>query len=139
MDKKRNKINRRNFLKTVGAAGLGSVLASNEVLGSEKPCAKAAKDESCYGPEKSEIPMRKLGKTGIDVPVFSLGMMFDAVDKQIVLRKAVQLGVYYWDTARNYSGGTSELGIGKFLTKYPEKRKDERSCSLLPKPPVPQV
>jgi len=29
----------------------------------------------------------------------------------------------YWDTAYSYSGGNSELGIGKFLAKNPEVRK----------------
>jgi len=31
--------------------------------------------------------------------------------------------VTYWDTAHNYRGGNSELGIGKFLSKNPEIRK----------------
>jgi len=113
MDTKDNKINRRNFLKTIGAAGITSVFASDDVT-------KAAESKNT---EKSEIPLRKLGKTGIEVPVFALGCMFNAVEKQIVLRKALQLGVYYWDTARSYSGGTSEQGIGKFLSRNPEIRK----------------
>jgi predicted aldo/keto reductase-like oxidoreductase len=32
--------------------------------------------------------------------------------------------VNYWDTSNVYAGGNSELGIGKFLEKNPETRKD---------------
>jgi len=31
--------------------------------------------------------------------------------------------VTYWDTANTYMGGKSEMGIGKYLEKYPEDRK----------------
>jgi predicted aldo/keto reductase-like oxidoreductase len=34
------------------------------------------------------------------------------------------LGVNYWDTANVYAGGNSELGIGEFLSKNPDVRKD---------------
>jgi len=39
------------------------------------------------------------------------------------LRQAVKLGVTYWDTAENYSGGGSEEAMGEYLEKYPEDRK----------------
>jgi len=50
-------------------------------------------------------------------------MMFNALDQQLVLRKAIQYGVTYWDTAYSYNGGNSELGVGKFLKRYPKLRK----------------
>jgi predicted aldo/keto reductase-like oxidoreductase len=69
------------------------------------------------------MPRRKLGKTGVEVSCLSLGGDFSFIDKQIVLRKAFESGVTYWDTAYNYGGGNAELGIGKYLTKNPDARK----------------
>ncbi|MBA7676775.1 hypothetical protein ES703_85020 [subsurface metagenome] len=118
MEKKNAKINRRNFLKTVGAAGIGSVFAS----------ARAKAEPS--SPEKSQksrfpqVPRRKLGKTGVEVPVLALGAMFNIVDNQIILRNTLDWGVNYWDTAHNYARGNSEIGIGKYLAKNPEVRKN---------------
>jgi predicted aldo/keto reductase-like oxidoreductase len=130
MKEKQNKIDRRNFLKTIGAAGLGSVFASTEAMaGPNEPNVSGKAQE----PEFPQVPKRKLGKltqlsksgkkVPVEVPCLALGMMFNAADKQIVLRKAIQFGVTYWDTAYSYSGGNSELGVGKFLKKNPEVRK----------------
>ena len=120
MKEKHNKIDRRNFLKTMGAAGLGSVFASAQV--------KASPNEPNAGktqePEYPQVPRRKLGKTGVDVPVLALGTMFNVVENQIILRKTLQWGVNYWDTAHSYGGGNSELGIGNFLSKNPGVRKE---------------
>jgi len=117
MEDKDNKIDRRDFLKTVGAAGLGSVLTP----------AKAKADPNAADKTKEaefpKVPKRKLGNTGVEVPVLALGMIFDVADRQIVLRKALEWGITYWDTAHGYTGGNSELGIGKFLEKNPEVRK----------------
>lgn len=118
MKEKQNKINRRNFLKTFGAAGVGSVLASATTMA--EPNAPVEKAD----PKYPQVPRRKLGKTGIDVPCLSFGGMFNLMNSQIVLRKTLQWGVNYWDTANIYSGGNSELGIGKFLSKNPKLRKD---------------
>ncbi|UCC22562.1 MAG: aldo/keto reductase, partial [Planctomycetota bacterium] len=71
-----------------------------------------------------QVPKRMLGKTGVEVPVLALGMIFNVADRQIVLRKALEWGITYWDTADCYTGGNSELGIGKFLKANPDKRKD---------------
>ncbi len=119
MEKKNAKIDRRNFLKTVGAAGLGSVLASAETNAAD-PTPSTKTEES----KLPQVPRRKLGKTGVEVPVLALGTMFNVVEKQIMLRKTLQWGVTYWDTADCYTGGNSELGIGKFLGANPEIRKD---------------
>jgi len=59
----------------------------------------------------------------IEIPSLALGTITNLVEKQILLRKTLQWGVNYWDTAHNYAGGNSELGIGKFLAENPEARK----------------
>lgn len=126
MDENNNRIDRRNFLKSVGAAGLGSVLAAGSLkAGEEKP--KSKSEQSSEKEEKEtkfpQVPKRKLGKTGVHVPILSLGAMFNVVDNQIILPSSLKWGVNYWDTAHSYAGGKSEKGIGQYLKRNPEIRK----------------
>jgi len=129
---KGDNINRRGFLKKVGAAGFGSVLASGGLtFGAEKSCDSDKKDAKKLPPQ---VPKRKFGKlTELDkdgkevplmVPVLSLGMIFNVVKNQAALRESLKWGVNYWDTAYGYAGGKSEEGVGKFLSRRPQLRKD---------------
>ena len=111
-------IDRRLFLKSVGIAGLGSVISNKSQAEPNDPNSKKSDKKA------PAIPQRTLGKTGAKVPVYSFGVMFNTVENQIALRKAHSMGVNYWDTANGYSGGNSELGIGKFFKASPELRKD---------------
>jgi len=112
--KEKQNIDRRNFLKTVGAAGLGPVLASTKSISQEKT----------QKPTLTPVPKRKLGKTGVNIPCLTLGTATsNFVQNQIVLRNSLLWGVTCWDTATNYAGGNSELGIGKYLSKNPQARK----------------
>ena len=112
--KKQNKIDRRNFLKAMGAAGLAPAFAgatNNEPNAPEKT----------QEPKFPQVPKRKLGKTGVEVSCLSLGA--NRLDNQTILRAALRWGVNYWDTANSYVGGNSEIEIGKFLSKNPDARK----------------
>lgn len=120
MKEKKNKLNRRNFLKTVGVTGLGSVLVSSNTIADPNEPNAVSKEQEVKIPQ---VPKRKLGKTDVDVPCLALGTMFNLVDNQIILRSAIKYGVTYWDTANVYGGGNSELGIGKYLEKEPAIRK----------------
>jgi len=128
MENKENKqVTRRRFMRNsaMAAAGLGSVLAGCKAKEEKEP--NIVEPEVSKTPEKEEypqMPKRKLGKTGVEVPVLSLGTMFNLVDSQIILRKTLEWGVKYWDTANGYAGGNSELGIGKYLSNNPDVRKD---------------
>jgi len=115
---KKSRINRRTFLGRIGAAGLGSVLAAAQTRAEPNKPNTPAKTE--HG-EFPQVPRRKLGKTGVEVPVLGLGT--NRLDNQIMLRNAVRWGVTYWDTAHSYVGGNSELTIGKFIAKNPQARK----------------
>ncbi len=126
MKEKYSKIDRRNFLKTVGAAGVGSVLSS--VISKAGPNEPNVNDPNAPAKVQEQkfqqVPRRKLGKTGVEVPILSFGAMFDLVENQAVLRGTLQRGINHWDTASSYAGGNSELGIGKFFSKNPDARKE---------------
>jgi predicted aldo/keto reductase-like oxidoreductase len=120
MEEKQNKINRRNFLKTVGATGLGSVFVSADSTAAQSPTDAAEKAKK---PKYPQVPKRKLGKTGVKLPCLCLGGNQDLITNQIILRMTPRWGVTYWDSAHIYTGGNSEIGIGNFLTKNPKMRK----------------
>jgi predicted aldo/keto reductase-like oxidoreductase len=121
--KEKHNIDRRNFLKTVGAAGLGPVLVPTKSISQEKT------QKTRFTP----VPKRKLGKTGVNIPCLTLGTATsNFVQNQIVLRNSLLWGVTCWDTATNYAGGNSELGLGKYLSKNPKARKE---LFIISKPP----
>jgi len=45
---------------------------------------------------KIQLPKRKLGKTGVEVPCLALGSIFNTDEHPEVLEKAIELGVTYW-------------------------------------------
>ena len=114
---KENSISRRDFVKTLGVVGMGSMVGSGQAFAQSSPPAamplKAAK-----------IPTRPFGRTGVSVSMLALGGIFDIESNQLVLRQALDWGVNYWDTAASYNGGKSEGGIGMYLEKYPQARRD---------------
>ena len=127
--KMKNKtLNRRDFLRTAAGAGIASAFAAGagiSIASAIDPNRPADTNEPNKPVEKyPQVPMRKLGRADKLVSALSLGVMFDAVENQIVLHKAYQWGITYWDTAHGYAGGKSEEGIGKYLTKKPQHRKD---------------
>ena len=121
MKEKRNRTNRRSFLKTMGAVGMTTALADALIPTGAIASPIAAKETQ---EQKSlQMPKRKLGKTKVEVPCLSFGTLRVDAENQILLRRTLRLGVGYWDTAYGYSHGNCELGIGKFLSKNPNVRK----------------
>jgi hypothetical protein len=113
-----SEFNRRNFLKTIGVAGLGSVLASKAKADSNEPNAAGVKQQS----ETPQVPTRKFGKSGPDVSALSLGAI-QLIDTPVILTSSLKWGVTYWDTAPVYTGGNSETCIGKYFAANPDMRK----------------
>jgi len=119
MKEKQNKINRRQFLRTIGAAGLSSVLASGDgIAAGSDPNAAGKGQEAKF----AQVPKRMLGKTGVEVSCLSLGA--NKLDNETVLKGAHRWGVTYWDTASYYLKGNSERTIGRYLAKNPKARKE---------------
>ena len=120
---RQSKFNRRNFLKTAGAAGLTAALISNKGLAEPNEPNAPNAAPSAIRPTPDAMPKRKMGKADFDFPVLSLGVVFDP-DNQIIYRAAHKWGVRCWDTANIYGNGNSERGIGKFFAANPDARKD---------------
>jgi uncharacterized protein len=107
---------RRDFVKTVGLAGLAVAGAgvSGAMAAPEAPAAAKA----------TIVPKRPLGKTGVDVSILNLGCMFDTINNQLLLKQALKWGVTFWDVAEHYGNTLSEEGIGRFFARNPEARKE---------------
>ncbi len=116
MSHKMRKTTRRGFLKTLGAAGIGTVAAGAGMA------AEGADRPDRYAAEQMRVPTRLFGKTGTEVSILSLGGMFDIASNQLLLQQALKWGVTYWDTAYVYGRGHSEEGIGKFFRHNPQER-----------------
>ena len=110
-------LTRREFMKTVGLAGLA-------VAGSGVTGALAAPEPPAAAAKADTMPKRKLGKTGVDVSILNLGCMIDTINNQLLLKQAVKWGVTFWDTAEHYGDTLSEEGIGRFFARNPEARKE---------------
>ena len=108
-------LTRRGFIKTLGLGGMAATAIT-------APQVIAAQGQDAG--KVQTVPRRKLGKTGVEVSVLSLGGMFDTINNQLLLRQAYNWGVTYWDTAEGYGSGLSEEGFGRFFTRMPEARKE---------------
>lgn len=117
MEDKKNKMNRRTFLKTAGIGGASIALSAGVGSSSVLAAETSAKTSS------QSMPTRILGKTGVAVPILALGGITDWTTNQALLRVAFNMGVTYWDTSDDYINGRSEIGIGQYFEKYPEARK----------------
>jgi len=92
------------------------------VFASVTPLANASDKNSSSYTDPAGIPKRPFGKTGVEVPILSLGGVLDESDL-IIFRQAFKMGVTYWDTADGYGWGKNEKAIGKYFAKFPEDRK----------------
>ena len=95
--------NRRNFLKSslFGASGMlvsGSVSTAASGTG-------------------GEVITRTLGKTGIEVPVLSMGVM--RADTPNIVKAAYDSGIKLFDTAHGYQRGKNEEMLGEFFKDRP--------------------
>jgi len=109
------RMNRRQFFTTVAAG-----LAAGPLLASTKP---------------AHIPTRKLGRTGITVPILGFGsgsrfLMYKEDDAALeALNHAIDLGICYIDTAHAYGDGKSEERIGQIM---PARRKEVVLATKIP-------
>ena len=106
MSKKR--MSRRDFLKFT-AAGLGGCV----YLGAnEKSLSGEVQKE-----KEEKIIYRTLGKTGIKLPVITMGVQNS--DNPNLVRAALDAGMVHLDTAHYYQRGTNEVMIGEVSREGP--------------------
>src|ERR1039458_9154821 len=101
---KRWEWNRRDFIvKPILWAGAASVLGGTAIL-LANPL-----NETATGP----VLQRTLGKTGLTLPVVSMGVM--NADVPGLLRRAYELGIRHFDTAAAYQNGRNEEMVGQVI------------------------
>ena len=103
---KDRKTNRRDFLKGLTAI---SGLAALPSIASASP----AKTE----PREGQFAYRTLGRTGIRLPIISMGVM--NADNPNVVRAALEAGIVHLDTAGVYQKGRNETMIGEVIKDFP--------------------
>jgi len=96
-----NKLGRRNFIKK-GISGVAAVTVGPSLLPGFSSQAET---------NNSKIITRKLGNTGLELPVVSMGVM--RADNPNLIRAAYDRGVVHFDTAHGYQGGRNEEMCGK--------------------------
>ncbi len=98
-------LDRRDFLRSSVLGAGATVLAKPAFKGSAKA-----------GPPK-EIIKRELGKTGLEIPVLSMGVM--RADNPNLVKAAMDSGIIFFDTANGYQRGQNEVMLGKLFKDYP--------------------
>src|SRR4051812_22645880 len=104
---------RRNFL----AAGLTLPAVASASRSTDTP--QTPHPLQARPPRDPEFQYRVLGKTGLKVTTVGFGCMITSDGS--VVERAADLGITYFDTARNYQSGNNERMVGAALKK---KRKD---------------
>ena len=113
MAKKNTCINRRKFISK-GLAGIAGAIALPHI-GCKGDAAKGTEEG-----KKRKLVHRTLGKTGVKLPIVSMGTM-DATSEALV-RTALDAGISHIATAQYYARGRVEEFIGKIIKNY--KRED---------------
>ena len=96
---------RRDFLKSSVLGAGATVLA--------RPAFKASGKAGA----PKEIIRRKLGKTGLEIPVLSMGVM--RADNPNLVKAAMEAGINFFDTAHTYQRGENEVMLGKVFKEVP--------------------
>ncbi|MFC2155544.1 aldo/keto reductase [Acidobacteriota bacterium] len=101
MKKQKVSVERRNFIKK-GVAGLAGAAVLPAVL---------------RGEEKKPVIYRTLGKTGIKLPIVSMGVM--NADNPKLVEAALDAGILHLDTAHVYQRGKNEEMVGQVIKNRP--------------------
>ncbi|MDR1919571.1 MAG: aldo/keto reductase [Tannerellaceae bacterium] len=107
---KNKKVNRRDFLRLSAAAGAGAMIA---------PATAASVLQTTTVNKTNEFPIRTLGRTGMKLPILSMGVM--RADNPNVVRAAYNAGITHFDTAHGYQNGRNEEMLGNF---FKDKARD---------------
>ena len=104
------KLNRRDFLKS-SATSVGSFI----FLSSNYP--RQAEQKKEMRKDQRKFTYRTLGKTGVKLPVITMGVMNS--DNPNLIRAALDSGMVHLDTAHGYMRGKNEEVIGGVIKGRP--------------------
>jgi predicted aldo/keto reductase-like oxidoreductase len=132
MTEENKELGRRSFLKK-GLTGLAAVGA---IPGAVRA---AALGQPSSAPAAAKPLVRTIGRTGLKVPVVSMGVM--NADNPAVVQAALETGIVMLDTAHGYQRGRNEQMIGEVVkgrprdsymiaTKVPGPQKDRTMQGL---------
>ena len=103
-------LDRRGFLKS-------SALGASAAMFSASPLASIAGRWTHRQKTDKQLITRRLGNTGIELPVVSMGVMRS--DNPELVRAALAAGMRHLDTAHSYMEGNNESMLGGVLKDYP--------------------
>lgn len=104
------RFNRRGFLRS-------SVLGATGLVVGQKAFAGISNSSNLHSKDEPKIVYRTLGKTGIKLPIVSMGVMNS--DNPNLVRAALDKGITHLDTAHTYMRGRNEEMLGVVLKDYP--------------------
>lgn len=112
---KDKELGRRNFLRK----GLTGLAAIGAVPGAVKAAAlgHGAASPAAAAPAAGQPIVRTLGRTGLKMPVVSMGVM--NADNPAVVQAALETGITFLDTAWGYQRGRNEQMIGEVIKGRP--------------------
>jgi uncharacterized protein len=101
-------VDRRSFLKTSALGAAGALLTMS-----------ASSQEKDKNAKPKIVLRRTLGRTGLQLPVVSMGVMRS--DNPGLVRAALAAGMVHLDTAHGYQEGKNEEMLGEVLKEYPRE------------------
>lgn len=116
MDKSKSNLSRRKFLSTAAAG-----LATTSLAGLTPQLSLAQSNEKSKVEGQPEILYRTLGKTGMKVPIVSMGV--GAANNPGIIQAAYEKGIRHFDTAASYQYGQNEQMVGRVVNKLKVRDK----------------
>jgi predicted aldo/keto reductase-like oxidoreductase len=98
-------MDRRNFIKKSALSAAGATILTS------------VSSQSMGMDESPKLISRTLGKTGLNLPVISMGVMRS--DNPNLVKAALKSGIKHLDSAHVYQGGRNEEMLGILLKDYP--------------------
>jgi predicted aldo/keto reductase-like oxidoreductase len=106
--------NRRKFIKNTTGLIVTGIIGKPLIGNINKPQLESL--------SKNELIMRTLGRTGIKIPVVSMGVM--NANNPNLIKAAYNAGIRHFDTAWVYQGGNNEKMIGNVLQEMAVNRHE---------------
>ena len=114
-------MDRRTFARTITAvlAGLG-IPSGRRGAARGSPPGGAASPFSTGVLPRTTLPTRRLGRTGLDVPILALGghhvgRAASESDARVLVETALEEGIRFFDNAESYQNGKAERWLGSAL------------------------